>query len=130
VAWTFLDTEVLAVDHVPGAAPAPYGVGGALIRRPGSQGLLDLAWAADRLRVGLTINGRGAMPDLEPNFAQAIYTNPGYVTTMVGASFAIASGLEIYGRITNLFDRAYEDAYGYPSLGRAGIIGLRIARSR
>jgi outer membrane receptor protein involved in Fe transport len=130
VAWTFLDAEVLAVDNLAGQAPAPYAVGDPLIRRPGSQGLLDVAWSNSRARVSMTINGRGDVTDFEPNFAQTLYTNPGYVTTMIGASITIAPGLEVYGRITNLFDRTYEEAYGFPALGRAGMIGLRIARSR
>ena len=130
VAWTWLDTEVLAVDNVPGQAPSPFQVGDALLRRPGQQGLVDLTWSNDRVRAVLTINGRGDVADIEPNFAPVVFTNPGYVTTMAGVSFAIGSGVEIYGRVTNLFDRAYEEVLGYPALGRAAIVGIRVARSR
>ena len=130
VAWTWLDTEVLAVDNVPGQAPSPFDVGDSLIRRPGQQGLFDLTWSNDRVRAVLTINGRSDVSDIEPNFAPEVFTNPGYVTTMAGVSFSIRSGVEVFGRVTNLFDQAYEEALGYPALGRAGIVGIRIAGSR
>lgn len=128
--WTWLDTEILAVDNVPGEAPPPYSVGDPLVRRPGGQGLLDITWTSDRVRAVLTINGRGDVTDLEPNFASSLYTNPGYVTTMAGASFVIGSGVEVFGRVTNLFNQSYEEVLGYPALGRTAMIGVRVARSR
>ena len=129
-AWTWLDTEILAVDNVPGEAPPPYSVGDPLVRRPGGQGLLDITWTSDRVRAVLTINGRGDVTDLEPNFASSLYTNPGYVTTMAGVSFVVGSGVEVFGRVTNLFNQSYEEVLGYPALGRAAMIGVRVARSR
>jgi outer membrane receptor protein involved in Fe transport len=129
-AWTALDTEILAVDNAPGQAPSPYSVGGTLVRRPGGQGLLDVTWTTNRVRAVVTINGRGDVTDLEPNFASSLYTNPGYVTTMAGLSVNVGSGVEVFGRITNLFDQSYEEVLGYPALGRAAMIGVRVARSR
>ena len=133
------------VRQEPGDAPharAGHGAGqrashrhtgqwrGHRIRRPGGQGLLDITWTSDRVRAVLTINGRGDVTDLEPNFASSLYTNPGYVTTMAGASFVIGSGVEVFGRVTNLFNQSYEEVFGYPALGRAAMIGVRVARSR
>jgi vitamin B12 transporter len=34
-------------------------------------------------------------------------------------------GLEVYGRIENLFDKTYETAAQYGNPGRAGYLGLR-----
>jgi outer membrane cobalamin receptor len=59
-----------------------------------------------------------------------LYTNPGYVTTMAGASVVIGAGVEVFGRVTNLFNQSYEEVLGYPALGRAAMIGVRVARSR
>jgi outer membrane receptor protein involved in Fe transport len=129
-AWTWLDTEVLDVDELPGRAPSPYTVGSSLVRRPKNQGSVDMLWSSARSRVFVTVNGRGPVADLEPNLASSIYTNPGYVTTAAGASLTILPGFEAYGRITNLFDRPYEEVLGYPALGRSVMVGLRIARSR
>jgi outer membrane cobalamin receptor len=129
-AWTWLETEVLAVDNVPGQAPPPYSVGDALIRRPGGQGLLDVTWTSDRVRAVLTINGRTDTTDIEPNFASSLFTNPGYVTTMAGVSVGVGAGVEVFGRVSNLFNQSYEEALGFPALGRAAMLGVRIARSR
>ncbi len=129
-AWTWLDTEILDVDSVPGQVPPPYEAGDSLVRRPRRQGLLDVTWTSDRVRAVLTINGRTDVTDLEPNFASSLYTNPGYVTTMAGVSFEIGAGVEVFGRVTNLFNQSYEEVLGYPALGRAAMIGVRVARSR
>jgi hypothetical protein len=32
--------------------------------------------------------------------------------------------------VTNLFDRSYEEAFGFPALGRSGMAGLRVAAGR
>ena len=41
-----------------------------------------------------------------------------------------ANHLQLFGRVANLFDRDYEEALGYPALGRSGMVGLRVAASR
>jgi outer membrane cobalamin receptor len=129
-AWTWMHSEVRDIDKVPGVAPPPYSVGDALIRRPANHGSADIAWSNTRARVGLSFNGRGAMRDIEPYFAGSVFNNPGYVTAMLAGSFTLTSNIEIYGRVTNLFDRSYEEALGYPALGRAAMVGLRLAGSR
>jgi outer membrane cobalamin receptor len=67
------------------------------------------------------------MADLEPNFAAAVLTNPGFVTLAAGGSFRLGHGLEAYARVTNLLDRDYEDALGYPAQARSASVGLRVA---
>ena len=44
-----------------------------------------------------------------------------------GASLRSA---EIFGRIDNLFDRAYEEVLGFPAPGRGAFVGVRIAAGR
>jgi outer membrane cobalamin receptor len=48
----------------------------------------------------------------------------------VGGSFKVAKELEVYARVTNLADRAYEDALGFPAQARSATIGLRVAVGR
>ena len=55
---------------------------------------------------------------------------PGYSVWNAGASWVLWSRLQLFGRVTNLFDRDYEEALGYPALGRSGMVGLRVATSR
>ena len=101
-----------------------------LYRRPPQQGALDVTWTAGRTLVFGTVNGRGTMTDLEPNFASPTFDNPGYAVASIGASFRITSMLTVTARVNNLFDRAYEEAFGFPALGRSAMIGVRVATGR
>jgi outer membrane cobalamin receptor len=125
--WTWLDTEVLGVDGLPDAAPAPYQVGDPLIRRPRQQGSLDLSWTSARCTVFALVNGRGKMADIEPNFGSPVFDNPGYATTTLGGSFKLVGDLEVFGQVMNLFDKSYEEALGFPALGRTALVGVRVA---
>ena len=82
------------------------------------------AWTADAPLPG------GDMADFEPNFAIAVLSSPGYVVANLGGSVRITKTLEAYARVTNLADRSYEDALGYPAPGRLAMVGVRVAISR
>ncbi len=133
LAYTFLDTEILAVDQSDDAPP-PYTVGERLLRRPTHQFSADIVLDAGRLSAFLQGNGRGDTLDVDPSFGAppfgAFYDNPGFNTWALGASFRIVGGLDAFARVTNLFDRDYEEAFGFPALGRAGMVGLRVAAGR
>jgi len=131
-AWTRLDTEVLDLDSLPGKAPSPFHVGDPLLRRPKNQGSLSLGWTHARAGAFLEINGRGDFLDTEPNFGTfgGLFTTPGYTTMTIGASVRAIRHVEIFGRVSNLLDRQYEEALGYPALGRAASFGVRIATGR
>ena len=131
-AWTRLDTKVLDLDSLPGKAPTPFNVGDPLIRRPRSQGSLSLGWTHARAGAFVEINGRGDFLDTEPNFGTfgGLFTAPGYATVTIGASVRTIQHVEIFGRVSNLLDRQYEEALGFPALGRAASIGVRIATGR
>jgi vitamin B12 transporter len=49
----------------------------------------------------------------------------GYVTVDIRGSVAITERLEIYGRVTNLFDEIYETASFYGQPGRQAFVGIR-----
>lgn len=129
-AYTYLDTEVLAIDNIPGQAPAPFDVGDPLIRRPRHQGSLEVSYARGRLSLFLLINGRGETSDFEPNFAAAVLTAPGYSVVSIGGNFRINNWLDAYARVTNLGDALYEEALGYPALGRSAAAGIRVGIGR
>ena len=59
-----------------------------------------------------------------------LWDNPGYEVANVGASVRLWRQVAVYGRVQNLFDSAYEDALGYPSPGRIGYVGVRVAAGR
>ena len=129
-AWTWLNTQILGVDRAESEAPAPYHVGDRLIRRPGHQVSVDFGWTRGRTSAFAIVNGRSDTQDLEPNFADQVFENPGYATVAIGGAFRVGRNLEVFGRVTNLFDRAYEEAFGFPALGRSGLVGVRVTGSR
>jgi vitamin B12 transporter len=105
-------------------------VGDPLIRRPNHQASLEVRYTHARVTAFAIVNGRGEMLDLEPNFASSTYPSEGYAVVSAGGTFAITKTLQGYARANNLFDRAYEDALGYPAPGITGVVGVRIAVSR
>ena len=128
--FTWLHTEVLAVDNLPSLAPTPYKVGDPLLRRPSQQGSLEISWASRYGNVFGALNGRGEMADLEPNFASSVYTNSGYTVFSFGGAVRLARGVEVTARVLNAFDKQYEEVLGYPALGRSAMIGLRVTAGR
>jgi outer membrane cobalamin receptor len=131
VGYTFLNTEILAVDSGDGA-PRPFVPGDQLLRRPTHVFSVDALLQAGRLTGFVQGGGRGEMVDIEPTLGASggMFENPGYAVWNVGASFRLVPHVEVYGRVTNIFDRAYEEVLGYPALGRGAYAGLRVAAGR
>lgn len=50
---------------------------------------------------------------------------PGHVTADIRASIAVTDRIELYGRVTNLFDAVYETVSFYGQPGRQAFVGLR-----
>ncbi len=130
--YTFLDTEVLAVDGTDGQAPPPFRVGDRLLRRPRHQGSVDLTWSHRRLQGFATAALRGTTLDVEPNFGTfgGLFENDGHAVVTTGAAITLAPSLTLYGRIANVFGDDYEDVFGYPALGRTAYVGFRVAARR
>lgn len=49
---------------------------------------------------------------------------PDYTVVNLGASYQVQEHWRVYGRVENLFDREYEQTYGYGAAGLAGYLGL------
>ena len=130
--YTFLNSQILSVDGLAAVAPPPFKVGDALIRRPRHQGALNLTYAAGRLTAFGEVIPRSEVLDVEPNFGSfgGLFFSGGYVVVNLGGSVRVAPRLEVYGRVLNAGDRAYEETLGFPSPGRSGIVGLRVAAGR
>ena len=129
--YTFLSTEILAVDDAPNAPP-PYSVGDQLLRRPQHQGSIDANWSRSRAGAFLQVLMRGEALDAEPAFGPSggLYDNPGYTVTNFGGSFTVGYGVTVIGRVMNAFDAEYEEVLGYPAPRRTAYVGIRFAASR
>jgi outer membrane receptor protein involved in Fe transport len=130
--YTFLDSEILAVDGTDDQAPTPFVVGDPLLRRPRHQGSLDLSWGTPRFQVFGTMSLRGNTLDVEPNFGTfgGLFENKGYSVLNVGGAWTIIRQITLFARLVNAFDDDYEDTLGYPALGRTAYVGLRVAARR
>jgi outer membrane cobalamin receptor len=51
--------------------------------------------------------------------------DPGYARFDMAASYILTHGLAFTARATNLLNKQYQDAFGYPALGRDYRFGLR-----
>jgi outer membrane receptor protein involved in Fe transport len=130
--YTYLETEILAADGVSETGLAPFVVGDRLLRRPRHRTFWDLSYAHARGSAFFVLEGRGATLDVEPSFGLfgGLFENPGYNTASAGGSWSLARGLSIFGRVTNLFDREYEEIFGFPAPGRRATGGVRVAAGR
>ncbi len=129
--YTFLDSEILAVDRA-NAAPSPFTAGQPLLNRPRHQWAIDAGVSRGRIAGWIRGGGRGRVLAVEPSYGTfgGLFDAKGYNVWNAGASWRVARRLEVFGRVENLFDREYEEVFGFPALGRGAIAGLRIAASR
>jgi outer membrane cobalamin receptor len=132
LAYTWLDTSVLAVDGAGGQAPAPFNVGDALLRRPRHQGSLDITFTRGRLTAYSELGARSRVLDVEPSWGAfgGLFWNPGYATVRCGASWRLLPAIDLVARADNLFDRRYEETFGFPAPGRTFTAGVRVAAGR
>jgi outer membrane receptor protein involved in Fe transport len=133
LSYTLLNTEILAVDR-GGVAPPPYEVGDRLLRRPKHQFSADVIVDAGRLSAFLQGRGRTSARDIDASFGAppfgGLYEAPGFKVWDAGASWRIVGGVDAFARVLNLFDRGYEETFGFPALGRSVIAGVRVAAGR
>lgn len=129
--YTFLDSEILAVNGLS-IAQTPYAVGDALLRRPRHSGSIDGAWTHPRASAFAQLQMRGEALDAEPAFGPSggLYLNDGHSVVNIGGSFRPVKSVELFVRALNLFDRRYEEVFGYPAPGRTAYLGARFAVGR
>ena len=132
IAYTFLDTAVLAVDRSPDVVPAPFTAGDPLIRRPRHQASLDVVVIRGPVTTYARVGGRSRTLDVEPSYGASggLFYAPGFASADAGTSIRVARDISVIARVTNLFDRHYEDVLGYPVPGRTFTVGVRLAAGR
>jgi len=119
--YSYDDTRVLKSAN-PFADPALQ-PGNPLLRRPLNSGSLNLnvGWR----RMNWNFSGYFTGRRTDSNFVDpAQFENPGYARFDLATSYLIAGGISFTGRVTNLFDKQYQDAIGFPALGRDFRLGL------
>jgi vitamin B12 transporter len=119
--YTYDDTRVLKAPNAFDPTEQP---GNHLLRRPVNSGSLTLN--TQRHRVGLTIGGYFTGIRTDSDFlGLGLTRNPGYARIDVAGHYDFGHGVVLYARVQNLFDKRYQDALGYPALGRDARVGVR-----
>jgi vitamin B12 transporter len=102
--------------------------GGQLVRRPRNGGSLDLDWKiCPRLEAtARALFASGRTDNNFDDFSQPpVVTMSGYTKVDLGLNCHVSKNFSVYGRVENLLDERYQEAYGFPALGRffaAGVI--------
>lgn len=118
--YSYDDTRVLATVA---SAPAIEQPGNHLLRRPVNSGNLWLNANYRRFNFNLAGYFSGVRTDSDFD-GFGLTRNPGYARFDVATSYNFTRGFSFYGRVTNLLDKQYQDAIGFPALGRDFRLGM------
>ena len=119
--YTYDDSKVLKAPNATDPAQIP---GNRLLKRPLHSAFLTANAHVQRVNFNFsgTYVGRRADSDFE---GQGITSNPAYVRWDTAAFVPLKYGLTLTAQVQNLFDRQYQDAVGYPALGRNFRLGMK-----
>ena len=120
--YTYDDSRVL---RAPNAFDPSETAGNRLFRRPLNSGTIELNAAYRKFNFNLLGYITGQRTDSD--FLGLGFTrNPGYSRFDAAASYALDRRMSIFLRAGNVLDRQYQDALGYPALGREVRGGVKL----
>ena len=118
--YSYDDTRVL---QTVATAPAVEQPGNHLLRRPVNSG--NLWFNANFHRINFNLAGYFTGVRTDSDFdGLGLTRNPGYARFDMATSYDFGKGFLFYARVTNLFDKQYQEAIGFPALGRDYRLGL------
>jgi vitamin B12 transporter len=126
--WSPADDVVVAGSYT--YTDAEEDTGRREIRRPKNAASLSMTATLldDRARAGLSLDYNGEQED-----AEFIFATPGdrvtlksYLLASVSASYEVARGIELTGRLDNLLDQDNEQVFSYASNGLGAYVGVRL----
>jgi vitamin B12 transporter len=120
--YTYDSTRTLSAPTDPADLDPNYLPGSRLLRRPVHSGNITLN--ANYWRMNWNLSGYFTGERFDYNFPGQII-NPGYALINLAATYNLARGFSIYGRINNLANKQYQEVYGFPALGREFRIGVK-----
>lgn len=119
--YTYVDSRV---RESPNAFDPALQPGNRLLRRPVHSGSLEVSATAGRTDWTLLGTFVGARTDSD-FLGFGLTRNPGYGRADLIVNYDVRPGVTAFGRVENLFDKRYEDAIGFPALGRHYRAGMR-----
>ena len=122
--YTFLDSEIVDSTSPSSIVLQP---GKWLFRRPRHSGFVGASWSQGRISADLSGLFIGRFVDSDFSSLQPpILEHPSYTTWDARLSVAVAPHAAVLLSIDNLTDTDYQEPLGYPALGRAVRVGLRV----
>lgn len=129
VAGRWLATDALSFGAAYTFLNARDPGGAQEIRRPEHAARFDVNLAFDKgrgnLNVAAVYNGQSRDDAFNAFFQATRLTLDDYWLVNAAASYRVANGVEVFGRVENLLDQKYQEAYGYAAPGVAAYAGLR-----
>jgi vitamin B12 transporter len=121
--YTYDNSRVISSPNTSDPSLIP---GNHLIRRPVNSGSFGINLALAHVNWNFIGYFTGVRTD--SNFVSSTQiNNPGYARFDMAANYNLTRGLFVTARAINLFDKQYQDALGFPALGRYYMLGLRYA---
>ena len=119
--YTHDDSRVL---KAPNAFDPALIEGNHLIRRPVDAGSLTVLIGRQRWTASASGYFSGQRTDSD-FLGLGLTHTPGYARFDLSTSYVLGHGVDAYVRVQNLFDKQYQDALGYPALGRELRVGMK-----
>ena len=124
VEWNPIDPLLLTCNYTYTSTADP--LGSELLRRPKNKvGITGTGKLSSKLKVSTNMQWVGTRIDngVEGKSKGQL---PGYFLLNMTASYKLSDTVELYGRIDNLFDVYYEEAWGYATPGRSAYAGIKV----
>ena len=96
-----------------------------LLRKPEHTVSAFAAYAHKRFTLSISMIYVGKRPDLDYAGWPPEVENPAFDTYDLSLVVPVWEGLSVFGKITNAFDKEYQEFVGYPSPGRRFELGLK-----
>ena len=113
------------VVKAPNASDPSEIAGNHLLRRPVNSGVVALNYSKGRFNGNILGYFTGQRTDSD-FLGLGLTHNPGYARIDIAASYQVQRHAQLFVRVGNLFNKQYQDALGYPALGREIRVGLKL----
>jgi len=130
--YTWLQSEILALNGSSNLAPTFFRVGQELLRRPRHSGAVTSTFAYRKLTANVIGYFRGSTLDVEPQNGAfgGLFRNSGYANVGINLNYSAGYGVTAYGNLRNAFNQYYEEVFGYPSPRLNFVAGLKWSLTR
>ena len=124
VEWKPVDPFLLALNYTYTSTEDP--LGSELVRRPKNKvGLTGTRKLSSKVKLSTNMQWVGTRQDNGVEEKQRGQL-PSYFLLNVTGSYQLADKVELYGRVDNVFNNYYEEAWGYATPGRSAYAGIKV----